>query len=480
MSVIGVGIGTFVMDVIKTEPEVDPLAAPSDHTDMEEKEPLLEQVNVTDMHLVTIKTECVDDSCDLTSEIRLEEPSEAVSFPTTKCEAKPGPDRPRQERRHPRAAAPRAVWTSLARSLPRPRLPQLHPSAVGSLPCSKAPRSRNLDGRACTLRLKAHKRRAFLENNMEKEQCRKLIELYGSYKRLWDSKHPEYTSKRLREDAWKHISEEMSLPVLGLKKKMDSLLGAYRRERSREKHSRITCSGRDDVYISKWYAYGCFQFMADKHNPADTQDMLQDVQDQVMPGDSGGHQEEHEQAFGASSEGHRDNEEPFGTGSEGQRHNIHSFGADIEQPLKQGRKKRKRMTVNVNEQGDDNVHEAFKLLKDCIQSYSDPYYTYGQYIAHELRKYDPITLAHVKNAISNVIFEADTGKFQQHNTGYFTQYAPGRIYTSPSGHSSPTDAISPCASQTNINSPLPPPLALLLQPSTSSLPSFENNTGLQN
>lgn len=78
---------------------------------------------------------------------------------------------------------------------------------------------------------------------MDKEQCLKLIQLYGEYRRLWDAQCPDYTNRGLREDAWRKISQEMNLPIADLKKKMDSLLGSYRREKSREKKSRITGSG---------------------------------------------------------------------------------------------------------------------------------------------------------------------------------------------------------------------------------------------
>jgi len=62
--------------------------------------------------------------------------------------------------------------------------------------------------------------------------------------------------------------------------------------------------------------------------------------------------------------------------------------------------------------------EAFDILKSSVTTPTDPYFTYGQHIANELRKYDPSTLAQVKHAISNVIFEADMGKYSY---GYYTQ-----------------------------------------------------------
>lgn len=78
---------------------------------------------------------------------------------------------------------------------------------------------------------------------MDKKDCLQLIELYGGYRRLWDAQCSEYTNRGLREDAWREIGRVMNMSVQELKKKMESLMGSYRRERSREKQSRITGSG---------------------------------------------------------------------------------------------------------------------------------------------------------------------------------------------------------------------------------------------
>ncbi|KAJ4425743.1 hypothetical protein ANN_27939 [Periplaneta americana] len=72
------------MDVVKMEPEADPLA---DNTDAEEKKPLPEEGNLFDEHTIWIKDECVDQSCDVTSEMKVEESQVAVNFHSLKCEA---------------------------------------------------------------------------------------------------------------------------------------------------------------------------------------------------------------------------------------------------------------------------------------------------------------------------------------------------------------------------------------------------------
>lgn len=66
---------------------------------------------------------------------------------------------------------------------------------------------------------------------------------------------------------------------------------------------------------------------------------------------------------------------------------------------------------------DDNDVEAREMLKKAYNVLSerpcelDAYFTYGQHLANELRKYDATTLLYVKQAINNVIFDADLGKY---------------------------------------------------------------------
>ncbi|KAJ4425926.1 hypothetical protein ANN_27552 [Periplaneta americana] len=77
---------SVVMDVIKTEAEVDPLAIHwSDNTVTDEKKPLPEEGNLLDLHVAGIKTECVDDSNDLTLETKVEETAVPTEFVSMKC-----------------------------------------------------------------------------------------------------------------------------------------------------------------------------------------------------------------------------------------------------------------------------------------------------------------------------------------------------------------------------------------------------------
>nr|CAH7768586.1 unnamed protein product [Callosobruchus chinensis] len=117
---------------------------------------------------------------------------------------------------------------------------------------------------------------------MDQESSIRLIELYQTYRFLWDAKDKHHHNKTRREDACKEISEKIQYPVPVLKAKMKTLMGSYRSEKSRENKSRVTGSGSQDVYYSKWFAYKYFNFLADKDNPRET--VNTDTAENELPG----------------------------------------------------------------------------------------------------------------------------------------------------------------------------------------------------
>nr|CAH7761350.1 unnamed protein product [Callosobruchus chinensis] len=70
-------------------------------------------------------------------------------------------------------------------------------------------------------------------------KCLILISLYESERVLWDPKYEQYFSRHKKEDAWRDISMSMEIDVEEIRKKMTSLLGSFRSERSKEKISSI-------------------------------------------------------------------------------------------------------------------------------------------------------------------------------------------------------------------------------------------------
>ncbi|XP_049693456.2 uncharacterized protein LOC126053993 [Helicoverpa armigera] len=115
--------------------------------------------------------------------------------------------------------------------------------------------------------------------------------------------------------------------------------------------------------------------------------------------------------------------------------------ASMPSPSEPARKKKlhnPKKTQPQEDSADIMLAEALECLQKSSIDITDPYSSFGRHIANELRKYDPDTLAYVKNAINNIIFEADIGKYaqQQINTGYYTQQYSNSSTMDSSGTSS--------------------------------------------
>ncbi|KAH9640870.1 hypothetical protein HF086_015209, partial [Spodoptera exigua] len=73
----------------------------------------------------------------------------------------------------------------------------------------------------------------------------------STYNELCDPKDPKYLNKNQWEVSWRQISAQINMPVKAVTNKTVSFCGSYRREKSREKKSRLTGSGAAHVYNSK-------------------------------------------------------------------------------------------------------------------------------------------------------------------------------------------------------------------------------------
>lgn len=131
---------------------------------------------------------------------------------------------------------PRAIHAqALERALPGARDPYVVGFCASLKGASVAWRAQC--GRLCVIRA--------IHHTMDISQSRRLISLYKEFKCLWDPKDVNFTNRGVRDDAWRQISRDMeNKPIEDLKKKMRSLAGGYRREKFREKQSRITGSGK--------------------------------------------------------------------------------------------------------------------------------------------------------------------------------------------------------------------------------------------
>jgi len=84
-----------------------------------------------------------------------------------------------------------------------------------------------------------------------------FLEAYEKHPVLWNSLYPGHKNKNTLQDAWTEVANELSvtMPVVALKKKKESLMSTYRTLRKKIVDSETTGSGSQDVYYPSWFAY---------------------------------------------------------------------------------------------------------------------------------------------------------------------------------------------------------------------------------
>ncbi|CAH2005767.1 unnamed protein product [Acanthoscelides obtectus] len=204
---------------------------------------------------------------------------------------------------------------------------------------------------------------------------------------------------------------------------MKTLMGSYRSERSRKNKSRLSGSGIEDVYNSKWFAYKYFDFLSDKDNPRETMDR------EVV--------ESSEEQLEVQVSTETTSVSPAATTSvatEQQESQNTTFRAPGSRRMQRTATKRKAAEQDVDSQ---MINEALKIIQSSANSSNDPYFTYALNLANELRKYDPTTLAHVKRAFANILFDADMGVYSTPSP-----YSSGTTFRTPTPYTSPTESSS--------------------------------------
>ncbi|KAG8232358.1 hypothetical protein J437_LFUL008826 [Ladona fulva] len=272
---------------------------------------------------------------------------------------------------------------------------------------------------------------------MDNDKCLILINLYKDHRVLWDHKHRNYHKSAVREDAWKKISSILDEPVDHLKVKMRSLLGTYRREKSRRRQR----GGEDPRKKSKWFAFDCFHFLSDRGHSEPTGTSSEEPLELK--------QEATEDEEVQKNERLLVEEIPGPSSNVTQRKLVDNVSVP-------STKIRRNNHVTLNPIVEDSaVMNSFSLPKRCIDINTDSYYTYGQYIANELRKYDPQTLAVVKQAISNIIFDADMGRLLPPDYEYLHHQFDSPVYIQGSAATPMSNSLAMQPSSSQHSSPAP-------------------------
>ncbi|CAF4925402.1 unnamed protein product [Pieris macdunnoughi] len=89
-------------------------------------------------------------------------------------------------------------------------------------------------------------------------QISKLIELYHQRSILWDASNKD---KLKKNDAWTDIAAELHISQKEVETKMHILRSQFSREKKKNKTSKRTGSGSEEVIKSKWQWFESLQFL---------------------------------------------------------------------------------------------------------------------------------------------------------------------------------------------------------------------------
>ncbi|KAL1516253.1 hypothetical protein ABEB36_000172 [Hypothenemus hampei] len=254
-----------------------------------------------------------------------------------------------------------------------------------------------------------------------------LIELYRSKDCLWNPKSKHYKLLNKKNDAWGEIASEINCDMPEVKKKVNSLLASFRRERQKVV-AKKSGSGADEVYHSTWFAFKSLYFLMDKFTPKteNTKEIPKELTD-----NEGISNDEH-----AITDTLLQREEQ----------------QDITQQPKTAKQNRKRQSI------ENRLDEAYSLMKETVAKKSNKTsdVIFGQYVASKMEKYSDRSKNIVQHLINNILFEADMGRYDVENV----------VLPRPPSSSQNPSCLSP------ISTPLPSPASEVIDTT-----GYENQEG---
>lgn len=231
--------------------------------------------------------------------------------------------------------------------------------------------------------------------NMDKqlwsiEKTVSLIQAYEMHPLLWNPREKLYKNKYKRNDAITDIASHVGCSVLEVKKKLESVLAQYRREKKNVTKSGMATSDRK----KPWWGLKYLRFLDVKYVPNHTISNC-DISESTEV-DNTEKEISQPEVTGDQENGEPINDRPSSSHS-------HTFKLP---PNKRTRKEKQ--------------DEAYNIMKECYQKINctdndrDEFSIYGEAVAARIRKLtNPVAICILKNKIDNAIFEAELEEYQK-------------------------------------------------------------------
>ncbi|XP_076626724.1 uncharacterized protein LOC143344496 [Colletes latitarsis] len=222
-----------------------------------------------------------------------------------------------------------------------------------------------------------------------------FIQLYKNNTCLWDPNDPNYKLRCVKDNAWKEICSVIKCSIPDAKRKVESLLASFRRERNKEV--------RTGTYRSSWFAFKSMQFLLNKFpNKSKT------TENTVTNEDS--HAEDESNVAECTLKIERRTKEDDEI-------------EEIAPPLSTAKMVKRKQFLSPTRMlpkrqkfaHDPQVERAYRIIEDTVskRTVRDASAIFGEHVAIKHRSYNRHTQNMVEHLISDILFEADMGKYNE-------------------------------------------------------------------
>ncbi|KAF5304268.1 hypothetical protein FQA39_LY09795 [Lamprigera yunnana] len=231
-----------------------------------------------------------------------------------------------------------------------------------------------------------------------------LIELYRNRPVLWDCRLKEYKDRNKKQDALQEIADTFGVDKQVVEKKIKNVVCHFLREIKRERDSSKPGAGNSDVYKSKWFCFNNMLFLKDRNTPKETTDTIT--------------QHTNDDEDSAKETQFVDQDQVAGTSKD---------------TPKRGDNENKRLPKKLPGGGPQKIQktsateEALSIMRGIQGRHTsglDQFKTFGELVGLRIKDL-PSSNAQkiVKHLISNILFEAEMGKYDHGNplSGNYSQ-----------------------------------------------------------
>ncbi|XP_054007409.1 uncharacterized protein LOC128891708 [Hylaeus anthracinus] len=229
-----------------------------------------------------------------------------------------------------------------------------------------------------------------------------FIELYKKNTCLWNPMDKNYKLRCVKNNAWKDICSVVKCSPHEARRKLESLLASFRRERNKEL--------RTGTYRSSWFAFRSMQFLMNKFQPSYTG---KSPLEKNTPTSEDSHTDEEDSTVECS---HIPDERSNVEVKCDEKATSSAASNKIEK-RKEFASPRKLLLKRKKFIQDPQMERAYRIIEETVSKRTarDASTIFGEHVTMKHRSYNRHTQSVVEHLISNILFDADMGKYNENS-----------------------------------------------------------------